>query len=79
MYPGASPGDLCITEVKHKTYVDVYEEGTEAAAVTSVGVGVVCACGPRHVVVDHPFIVAIRERLTGTILFLGRVMNPVAS
>jgi serpin B len=80
MYPGSLPGQFCITEVKHKTYVDVYEEGTEAAAVTSVGVGVVCArCDAPQFVVDRPFIVAIRERLTGTILFLGRVMNPTAS
>ncbi len=79
MYPGARAGDYCISAVKHKTYVDVYEEGTEAAAVTSVEIGVVCACGPQRVVVDHPFLVAIRERLTGTILFLGRVMNPTVS
>jgi serpin B len=77
----AAGRETCITRVKHKTYVDVYEEGTEAAAVTSVEVGVVCAgCGgPRRVVVDRPFLVAIRERLTGTILFLGKVMNPMAS
>jgi serine protease inhibitor len=76
LYPGA-----CITRVKHKTFVDVDEEGTEAAAVTSVEIGVTCAgCGgPPHVVVDRPFLVAIRERLTGTILFLGKVMNPLAS
>jgi serine protease inhibitor len=81
MYPGAGPGDLCITRVKHKTYVDVHEEGTEAAAATSVEIGYLTSgpSGPPHIYVDHPFIVAIRERLTGTILFLGRVMNPVAS
>ncbi|MGA2384347.1 MAG: serpin family protein [Gemmatimonadales bacterium] len=78
MYPGAAPGDFCISSVRHKTYVDVYEEGTEAAAVTSVGIDLSSA-GPMPIVVDHPFIVAIRERLTGTILFLGRVMNPVGS
>jgi len=76
MYPGSGPGDFCISSVRHKTYVDVDEEGTEAAAVTSVVVSVSSA---DPIVVDHPFIVAIRERLTGTILFLGRVMNPVAS
>jgi serine protease inhibitor len=80
MYPGARPGDVCISKVKHKTYVDVYEEGTEAAAVTSVEMGVTSApAGPLRLRVDHPFIVAIRERLTGTILFLGRVVNPAAS
>ncbi len=76
LYPA---GGACITKVKHKTFVDVYEEGTEAAAVTSVEVGVTSVpSGPLRVVVDRPFIVAIRERLTGTILFLGRVMNPLA-
>jgi serine protease inhibitor len=79
LYP-ARGQETCITRVKHKTYVDVYEEGTEAAAVTSVEVGVTSVGpGPLHIVVDRPFVVAIRERLTGTILFLGRVMNPVAS
>ena len=70
-----------ISKVKHKTFVDVYEEGTEAAAVTSVEISrvVCCSGGPPHVIVDRPFLVAIRERLSGTILFLGRVMNPVAS
>ena len=79
MYPGARPGGVCISFVKHKTYVDVNEEGTEAAAVTSVGMGVgSMPAGPPHIVVDRPFIVAIRERLTGTILFLGRVMDPAS-
>jgi serpin B len=69
----------CITRVKHKTFVDVNEEGTVAAAVTSVEMGIVSAPQELRVVVDRPFLVAIRERLTGTVLFLGRVMNPVAS
>jgi len=70
-------GGVCITKVRHKTFVDVYEEGTEAAAVTSVEVGAPSA-SPVRVVVDRPFLVAIRERLTGAVLFLGRVMNPPA-
>jgi serpin B len=69
----------CITRVKHKTFVDVYEEGTEAAAVTSVEVGVTSVPQELRIVVDRPFLVAIRERLTGTILFLGRVTNPAAN
>jgi serpin B len=67
-------GDLCITKVKHKAFVDVNEEGTEAAAVTLVGVGVTSA--PQSVSVDRPFLFAIRENLSGTILFLGRIMRP---
>ena len=69
--------DVHITEVVHKTYVDVNEEGTEAAAVTSVvllgGLEPV-----RVVVVDRPFVFAIRDNLSGTILFLGRVLDPAA-
>ena len=73
-------GGACISKVRHKTFVDVYEEGTEAAAVTSVEIRDTSAPpGPPHIVVDRPFLVAIRERLTGTVLFLGRVMNPKAS
>ena len=70
-------GEACISEVKHKTFVLVDESGTEAAAATSVGVGVVSA--PPSVVVDRPFLFAIRERFSGTILFIGRMMNPAAS
>ncbi len=66
---------LYIKYVKHKTYVDVHEEGTEAAAVTVVGVGVVCACGPAPFHVDRPFVFVIRERLSGAILFTGKVVR----
>jgi serpin B len=65
------PGGLFITRVIQKTFVDVNEEGTEAAAATSVGVGVTSA--PMTVAVDRPFLFAIRERLSGTILFLGQI------
>lgn len=65
------PDHLFITRVTHKTFVDVNEEGTEAAAATSVGFGVTSA--PPTVSVDRPFLFAIRERLSGTILFLGQV------
>lgn len=65
--------DMFITQVKQKAYVDVHEEGTEAAAVTVVGVGV--TSGPPTVRVDRPFIFAIRERFSGTILFIGKVVK----
>jgi len=72
------PSELCITEVKHKTYVDVNEEGTEAAAVTEVGIGVVCVCGPQRILVNRPFLFALRENLSGTILFMGVIRQPPA-
>ncbi len=65
---------LFISEVKHKTFLQVNEEGTEASAATSVGVG--ADSGPPSLVVDRPFVVAIRENHSGTILFAGTVMNP---
>ena len=71
-----TPAPVCITNVKHKTYVDVNEEGTEAAAVTSVEVGLTSA--PPSVSIDRPFLFALRENLSGTILFLGVIRNPVA-
>lgn len=71
-----APSELCITNVKHKTYVDVNEEGTEAAAVTAVEIGVTSL--PQPIVVDRPFLFALRENLSGTILFLGVIRNPAA-
>jgi serpin B len=65
------PERLFISRVVQKTFVDVNEEGTEAAAATGVGIGVTSA--PPALVVDRPFLFAIHERLTGTILFLGQV------
>ena len=77
MFAGAKPGDFYIDDVRHKTFVDVNEEGTEAAGATSVGIGLTSA--PARIEVDRPFIFAIRERLAGSILFLGRIMNPTVS
>lgn len=70
---------LYISKVKQKSYVDVHEEGTEAAAVTSVEIRVVCACGPQVIRIDRPFVFAIRERLSGTILFMGKIVRPPAA
>ena len=67
--------DLFISVVKQKTYVDVNEEGTEAAAVTNVGISLVSM--PVHIPfrVDRPFIVVLRERLSGTVLFMGKIVK----
>jgi len=71
-------GELYISDVKHKTFVQVDEEGTEAAAVTSVEIRVTSL--PAEVVmrVDRPFFFVITERHSGTLLFMGKVMEPSA-
>ncbi|MDE2974732.1 MAG: serpin family protein [Gemmatimonadota bacterium] len=69
---------LFISEVKQKSWVDVNEEGTEAAAATSVAVSVKSGTGPRVVRADRPFLFFIRERLSGTILFAGKFASPAA-
>jgi serpin B len=66
---------MCIDFVRQKTFVEVDERGTRAAAVTGVGVGVTSFSG---FVVDRPFVFAIRERLSGTLLFVGLVGDPAA-
>lgn len=63
--------DLFISEVIQKTFVEVNEEGTEAAAATSVGM--MPTSLPPSIRVDRPFVFAIRERFSGTILFIGKV------
>ena len=67
---------LVITEVMHKTFVEVNEEGTEASAATSVAVGPTSL--PPHITADRPFLFVIRERHSGTILFVGKVGDPTA-
>ncbi|MDB4905278.1 MAG: proteinase inhibitor serpin [Gemmatimonadetes bacterium] len=62
-----------ISSVKQKTFVQVDEEGTEAAAATSVTVVLTSAPQFVDVTVDRPFVLVIRERLSGTILFIGRI------
>ena len=72
--------DLFISAVIHKAYVEVNEEGTEAAAATGV-VMRLTSIGPAPIPVfraDHPFLFLIRDNLTGSILFIGRVANPKA-
>ena len=65
---------LLISDVVHKAFVLVDEEGTEAAAAT--GVVVILESEPITVTVDRPFIFLIRDIETGTVLFVGRVVDP---
>jgi len=68
--------DLLIQDAVHKGYVLVNEEGTEAAAATAVGVGTTSV--PPAFRADHPFLILIWDRVTESILFLGRVADPSA-
>lgn len=67
--------DLFISDINHKTYIKLDEEGTEAAAVTSVGVSVTSM--PPVITIDRPYLIVIREEKTGALLFIGRIMNPL--
>lgn len=66
--------NLYIGEVLHKAVVEVNEEGTEAAAVTSVGIRATSA--PPAFIADRPFFFAIRDNETKTVLFMGTVVEP---
>lgn len=71
--------NLAISKVKQKTLVEVNEEGTEAAAATSVGIIATSYTEPQkpfQMVVDRPFFCAIRDRQTGSVLFMGTIINP---
>lgn len=74
------PNDyLFISEVFHKTFLDLDEKGTEAAAATAVAMMRATSLPPRNppeVRVDHPFLFAIQHRPSGACLFLGRVTDP---
>lgn len=74
-----SEAKLMIDQVIHQAYVDVNEEGTEAAAATAVTMRLMAIRQPEKPVVfraDHPFMFMIRDTRSGAILFMGKVMNP---
>jgi serpin B len=72
--------NLYLTAALHKAFIAVDEAGTEAAAATAIMAGVTSAPvdQPIEVRFDRPFVFAIRDDVTGTILFMGRLMNPAA-
>ena len=77
---GAGPGDLAISKVLHKTFLDIDEKGTEAAAATAIMMERTAIFIPDEEPVefraDHPFLIALRHRPTGTVMFMGRVEAP---
>jgi serpin B len=69
--------DLVVTDVVHKAFIKVDENGTEAAAATGVVIGVTSMpLDPIEFIADRPFMYCIRDRETNTILFMGRVLDP---
>jgi serpin B len=81
--PHANFSGLCtsifcrISQVLQKTYLNVYEKGTTAAAVTLVAIATTSlGAPPPKMIVDHPFLLVIRDKLTGAILFLGAISDP---
>ena len=74
----SSEEDLFISNVIHKAFVEVNEEGTEAAAATGVGISVTSIVQIPEFRADRPFVFLIRDKVSGSILFIGRMVNPVA-
>ncbi|MEM1548366.1 MAG: serpin family protein [Thermoproteota archaeon] len=69
--------DLFISEVIHQAYVKVDEKGTEAAAATAVIIGITAVPETKVFRADRPFFFIIQEKETGSILFMGRIVNPL--
>ena len=70
------PSGLFISQVKHKTYLEVDEEGTTAAAATSVGMVATSVGPPPPIYLNRPFLFLIREKASNTVLFIGQLTNP---
>jgi len=74
---GISDQSIFVDFVKQNTFVEVDEEGTEAAAVTTIGIKMTSMPSqPDQFIIDKSFIFAIRERTTNTLLFIGQVLDP---
>jgi serine protease inhibitor len=73
IYPGAF-----ISDVEHKTVVEVNETGTVAVGVTGVGIGTTAMPETVNLAINHPFFYAIRDNTSGDLLFVGVLMNPGA-
>lgn len=71
---------ILLNKILHKSFIEVNEEGTEAAAVTDA-IHWLCADEPEpqmDFVADHPFLYLIKEEVTGSVVFIGHVLNPIA-
>uniref|UniRef100_A0A1A8GER8 Leukocyte elastase inhibitor n=1 Tax=Nothobranchius korthausae TaxID=1143690 RepID=A0A1A8GER8_9TELE len=76
-FSGMSPAnDLFVSEVYHQAFVEVNEEGTEAAAATAAVMMLRCALRPAAFIADHPFLFFIRHNPSNSVLFAGRYCSP---
>ena len=77
-FTNIADANLYITKVKHKTFIEIDELGTEAAAVTSIGVGItsINPNTPPTVNLNKPYFFVIREKQSNAILFMGKMMQP---
>lgn len=73
---GWPKGQLYISQIKHKAFVEVNEEGTEAAAATAVEMATKSFHQDPKFRADHPFLCLIRDNQSGSILFMGRIADP---
>jgi len=69
-------GGLNISEVRHKSFIEVDEAGTEAAAVTIVGIELTSVGNTPYFIANKPFLFVIRDNKTKSVLFIGKMMNP---
>jgi serine protease inhibitor len=75
-FSALAPG-VCVSDVEHKTIVEVDETGTVAAGATTVSISPTAVAAPQFTLtLDHPFLYAIRDDQTGELLFIGTLMNP---
>jgi serpin B len=79
-FSGIGEEPLQISEVVPKAFVEIHEQGTEAAAATAVGMALCASFSPspqpKTFKADHPFLFFIRDRKTNAVLFSGRVLDP---
>lgn len=81
MVDSAVGQNLYVSSIFHKSFIEVNEEGTEAAAVTAAVVKLRALMIERKLdfVADHPFLFVLREDMTGVVFFVGQVLNPIIS
>lgn len=75
-FSGITDQEIFISRARHKAFVEVNEEGTEAAAVTSIEFRETSIREPLRFYVDRPFVFALKEKFTNSMLFIGKVMDP---